>query len=132
MSNSFDYSHWSSTKHRVYKLQPLCTNNFLHGKASVVHHLKYKRSPLRRLLEMLLLRFPRKSVAGYEIPGWDVVTVCNRCHQNYMGRSEYKSSLHHSSVWIQKGGLDNHQSRLKMWELRIKFLGLAILHGVGL
>ncbi|MCC5619206.1 hypothetical protein LC605_29845 [Nostoc sp. CHAB 5836] len=123
----FEYaSNWSITCRRVYKLQPHCTNNPWHGRATVVHHLKYKRSLLRRILGIFLLHFPRASVSGYEIPGWDCVGVCNSCHENYYGRSSSRTSVHYHQVWVQKGGLDNHQTFIKATLLRIKFCLLAL------
>jgi hypothetical protein len=124
---SFEYaSNWSSTCRRVYKLQPCCTNNPKHGKAKVVHHLHYRRALLRRILGMFLLHFPHVSVSGYEIPGWDCVGVCKNCHQNYYGRSGNRSSVHYHQVWVQRGGLNNHQTWLKATSLRIKFCLLVL------
>lgn len=118
----FEYApNWRAICQRTYKLQPRCTNNPFHGQADVVHHLKYKRSILRRVLGIFLLHSPKASVSGFEIPGWDIVPVCDRCHNNHYGRSSDKRSVHHFSSWIQKGGLNNHQTCLKAWELRIKF-----------
>jgi hypothetical protein len=55
----FEYaSNWSITCRRVRSLQPRCTNNPWHGRATVVHHLHYRRSLLRRILGMFLLHFP--------------------------------------------------------------------------
>lgn len=124
----FEYaSNWSITCRRVYKLQPRCTNNPLHGRASVVHHIKYKRSLLRRFLGIFLLHFPSASLSGFEIPGWDCVGVCSRCHENYYGRSNNRTSVHYHQVWLQRGGLNNHQTWIKAAELRIKFCLLALI-----
>lgn len=123
----FDYSpNWRMTCLRTYSLQPRCTNNPLHGEADVVHHLKYKRSIIRRILGLLLLHRPYPSVSGFEIPGWDIVTVCDRCHMNYYGKSGDKRSLHHPSVWRKIGGIENRQTWRKTWELRIKFWILCL------
>jgi hypothetical protein len=101
---SFEYArNWSITCRRVYRLQSRCTNNPWHGKATIVHHLHYRRSLLRRILGMFLLHFPHTSVSGYEIPGWDCVGVCSRCHENYYGRSSSRTSVHYHQVWVQKG-----------------------------
>ena len=100
--SKFEYaSNWSITCRRVRRLQPLCTNNPWHGRATVVHHIKYKRSFLRRFLGIFLLHFPVASVSGYEIPGWDCVGVCSRCHENYYGRSSSRISVHYHQVWVQ-------------------------------
>ncbi|MBD2531916.1 hypothetical protein H6G97_20935 [Nostoc flagelliforme FACHB-838] len=124
----FEYaSNWSRICRQVYKLQPRCSNNPLHGRATVVHHLHYRRSLLRRILGICLLHFPSASVSGYEIPGWDCINVCYRCHNNYYGRSIDPASVHHSSVWVQLGGLKNHQVWIKAWELRIKFWLLTLI-----
>ncbi|WP_193200871.1 hypothetical protein [Nostoc sp. MG11] len=124
----FEYaSNWSRTCRRVYRLQSRCTNNPLHGRATVVHHLHYRRSLLRRILEIFLLHFPSTSVSGYEIPGWDCVSLCSGCHENYYGRSSSRNSVHHPNVWVQFGGLNNHQKLIKATELRIKFWILALM-----
>ncbi len=113
-------------------MQPRCTNNPLHGKATIVHHLKYKRSIFRRVLGLLLIHSPKASIAGFEIPGWDVVGVCARCHSNTYGRSSDKCSVHHKSVWLKPGGINNRQTFLKKWELRIKFFVLWVFGGIGM
>jgi hypothetical protein len=127
-SVKFEYaSNWSITCRRVCRLQPRCTNNPFHGRATVVHHLHYRRSLLRRILGIFLLHFPSVSVSGYEIPGWDCVGVCSCCHENYYGRSSNHNSVHHRNVWVQFGGLNNHQTWIKATELRIKFWILALM-----
>ncbi|MEH1779713.1 MAG: hypothetical protein V7L26_11470 [Nostoc sp.] len=123
----FEYApNWGRICRCTHRLQHRCTQNPLHGKASIIHHLKYTRSPLRRIFGIFLLHFPRRSVSGFEIPGWDIVTVCDCCHSNYYGRSSDKRSVHHPSVWRQTGGINNRQTWGKTWELRIKFWLLAI------
>ncbi len=114
-------SNWGRISRCACRIQPRCTNNPLHGRATIVHHLKYKRSLLRRILGMFLLHSPKRSVAGFEIPGWDIVTVCVDCHHNGYGRTRDTRSVHHPSVWKQVGGINNHQTSFKAWELRIKF-----------
>ena len=123
---SFQYpDNWNRVKKSAYRLQPLCTVNPFHGKASVVHHLKYKRSLLRRFLGLFLLHRPTKSVSGFEIPGYDVVTVCKHCHANDYGYGSHRRSLHYKTVWIKKGGINNYQVWYKALELRLKFWVLA-------
>lgn len=135
---SFQYAaNWTSTAARTHRLQPLCTNNPLHGKATVVHHLKYRRSLVRRILGLFLLHSPCKSVSGREIPGYDVVTVCDHCHANAYGHGLHKRSLHHKSVWIKYkstegsyDGLGNRQIFWKCWELRVKFWVLVLINTI--
>jgi hypothetical protein len=121
---------WRLTCRRTYQLLPRCVCNPLH-KAVNIHHLKYKRSIPRRLLGMLLLHPPRKSVSGFEIPGWDCVPVCEKCHENYYGRTVARHSVHCVDVWIQRGGLDNHNIWWFAWKLRIKFWIWALLFQLG-
>ncbi|HEY9804532.1 MAG TPA: hypothetical protein V6D25_29640, partial [Leptolyngbyaceae cyanobacterium] len=53
---------------------------------------------------------------------------------NFYGRSgvgvslvaRHRTSVHHPSVWKQKGGINNRQVELKVWELRIKFWLLVL------
>lgn len=121
-NTSFEYGkNWRQTCKVTLKLMPRCTCNPLH-KASIVHHLHYKRSLLRRLLEVFILRNPfNASVSGLEIPGWDIIPVCANCHDNHYGRSLDPRSVHYKKVWIQKGGLNNHNTMLFKIEMRIKF-----------
>ena len=122
---------WYRKAEQCKSIQQWCTNNPFHGKANIVHHLKYKRSWLRRLLGIFLLHNPfQASVSGYEIPGWDIVPVCSRCHHNHYGRSSSPISLHNGNVWIQEGGLNNRQVWWKAWELRIKFLIFWTFEGI--
>lgn len=124
---TFEYSiGWRSICRRTYQILPRCTCNPLH-KASAIHHVQYKRSPIRRILGMLLLHAPHPSVSGLEIPGWDVFPVCAQCHDNYYGRSSDHRSVHYAKVWIQRGGLDNHNIVSFAWRLRIKFWVCAII-----
>lgn len=127
LHKGFEYHpNWMITVRKTHRLQPMCTNNPFHGKATVVHHLKYRRSLLRRILGMFLLHKPVKSVSGHEIPGWDVVTVCEYCHANSYGYGLHGRSLHHKSVWIKSGErYGNRQVWWKAWELRLKFWCLA-------
>ncbi|MFN6474444.1 MAG: hypothetical protein RMY36_032840 [Nostoc sp. SerVER01] len=73
---------------RGLRLMPFCTCNPMHGRAVYVHHVKYSRSPLRRLLGILLFHAPRKSLSGCEIIGYDAFPVCENCHHNVYGRSD--------------------------------------------
>jgi hypothetical protein len=147
VKHGFQYApNWTSTVARTHRLQPLCTNNPFHGKATVVHHLKYRRSIMRRILGLFLLHKPCKSVSGREIPGYDVVTVCEFCHANAYGYGLHERSLHHKSVWVkaksEKGklsgkgkkgsydGLGNRQVWWKCWELRVKFWVLVLFNTV--
>jgi hypothetical protein len=127
--SSFVYAkNWHKTCKKTVAILPLCTCNPLHKDKIVIHHLKYKRSLLRRFLGMFLLHNPLKvSVSGYEIPGWDVIPVCEKCHENSYGRSLSKRSVHNTSVWIQKGGLNNHNKLFFAMKLRLKFLIFGLL-----
>lgn len=129
IKTTFVYSpNWDSIRCRTLAMQPRCTVNPMH-RARIAHHLKNRRSLLRMILGMFLLHPPRRSVAGFEIPGWDVVSVCPECHENHYGRSTRKSSVHHPSVWIQRGGLDNHNVLWFRWELRLKFWVIYLCFG---
>ncbi|MBD2505333.1 hypothetical protein [Anabaena azotica] len=126
-SPQFKYAEgWHTRSRLTRQIQPLCTNNPFHGRATIVHHLYYRRSLIRRILGIFFLHFPHASISGCEIPGIDIVPVCDRCHQNFYGRSGERCSVHHPSVWKQKGGINNRQVELKVWELRIKFWLLVI------
>jgi len=107
-------------------MQPLCTNNPFHGDAQIVHHLHYRRSLLRRTLGLLLLNLPVKSISGFEIPGFDIVPICKECHQNSYGTSKSRRSLHYHKIWIQRGGIDNHQHWFTAWRLRINYFILFL------
>jgi hypothetical protein len=122
MKTEFEYaSNWQNTRRKTLKLMPRCTCNPLH-KASIVHHLKYKRSLLRRLFGCFLLHNPfQASVSGYEILGWDIVPVCSSCHENSYGRSLNHKSVHYTKVWKQKGGLNNHNTFFFTWKMRFLF-----------
>ena len=122
MKTEFEYAaNWRSHCRKTLKLMPRCTCNPLH-KASIVHHLKYKRSLLRRFAGCLLLHNPlQASVSGYEIPGWDIVPVCVICHENSYGRSLNPHSVHHAKIWKQKGGLNNRNTFFFMWKIRFLF-----------
>ncbi len=126
----FEYANnWPRTCERTRALLPRCTVNPLLP-AQCVHHLKYKRSLLRRILGWILFRHPlEKSVSGYEIPGWDCVTVSNHNHHNHYGRSNKPNSVHYSGVWVKHQGhpIDNHQVWWKAWELRLRFWVLVLL-----
>lgn len=121
---------WRSTCRRTYQLLPRCTQNPLH-KAAVIHHLKYRRSLLRRLLGILILHSPKKSVSGLEICGWDCIPLCYACHENSYGRSLNRKSVHYSKVWIRRGGLNNHNVSWFKYKLRFQFLFWAILFNIG-
>ncbi|BBD63352.1 hypothetical protein NIES2109_62020 (plasmid) [Nostoc sp. HK-01] len=112
---------WHNRARLTRQIQPLCTNNPFHGHATIVHHLYYRRSLLRRILGIFCLHFPYASISGCEIPGIDIVPVCDLCHQNYYGRSGERASVHHPSIWKQNGGINNRQVESKVWELRLKF-----------
>jgi hypothetical protein len=118
---TFEYAdNWRITCRRTYQLLPRCTQNPLH-KACYIHHLKYKRSLLRRILGIFLLHPPCSSVSGFEIIGWDVVPLCHICHDNNYGRSHDRRSVHYVGVWRQYGGLDNHNVAWFRWKLRMQF-----------
>lgn len=121
--STFEYSrNWERTKKRCKKVNCRCSQNPLHSGNIVVHHLKYSRSIPRRLLGILLFHNPfQKSVSGLEIIGWDIITVCAECHKNSYGRSRDRRSVHHSDVWIQRGGLGNRNILLMRMQLRMQF-----------
>lgn len=128
---TFTYSpDWDTIRRRTLRLQPRCTVNPMH-KATIVHHVKNKRSLIRRIIGLLLLHPPKKTVSGFEISGWDVVSVCEKCHQNHYGRGSHHASVHHPSVWVQRGGLDNSNVWWFRIELRIRFWAIAFGVAVG-
>jgi hypothetical protein len=130
LKTTYNYpDNWVSIKKQTLRKVSRCVNNPTHkNRKLIVHHLKYKRSRLRRLLGIFLLHNPfQASVSGYEIPGWDIVPVCEHCHENSYGKSLNKSSVHYTKDWIQKGGLNNRQILSKTWELRLKFWILWLL-----
>jgi hypothetical protein len=119
---TFEYAgNWRNTCRKTLNLMPRCTCNPLH-KASVVHHLHNRRSLVRRLLGIFVLHNPlHASVSGYEIPGWDIIPVCDSCHDNNYGRSLNPRSVHYTKVWIQKGGLNNHNTLFFKTKMRLMF-----------
>lgn len=133
MSNDqiFEYAgNWKRTCKNALKILPRCTCNPLH-KASVVHHLKYRRSLLRRVLGLFLLHAPKKSVSGLEIIGWDCIPVCTNCHQNVYGSSFNPCSVHYIKKWKQeKVALNNHNVWWFALELRIKFWLWTLVYSI--
>lgn len=126
----FEYAeNWGAIALYTRWLLPRCTvNPFL--PAQCVHHLKYKRSLLRRILSWLFFRHSLgKSVAGYEIPGWDCIPVSDHNHHNHYGLSGKPHSVHYSKVWRQHQGrpINNYQVAWKAWELRLRFWVLVLL-----
>lgn len=122
----FEYaSNWRSTCRKVHWLMPFCTCNPMHGRGVYIHHTKYRRGPLRRILGLLLFHAPKKSVSGVEIVGYDVFPLCEACHRNAYGRSTDPNSVHYTGEdnpkWIQLGGLDSHNTDCFAWRLRLKF-----------
>ncbi len=112
---------WKRKCRNTLSIMPRCCCNPLH-QASVVHHVKYKRCLPRRLGGIFLFHNPFQiSVSGYEIPGWDVVPVCEHCHSNGWGRSLNPDSVHYSANWLQKSGLNSRNTYKKMWRLRFNF-----------
>jgi hypothetical protein len=119
---TFEYAeNWRLTCRRGLRLMPFCTCNPMHGRAAVVHHVKYRRSFVRRLLGMFLFHSPRATVSGREIIGYDAFPICENCHHNVYGRSDRPNSVHYTKVWKQLGGLDNHNVPSLAWRLRFKF-----------
>jgi hypothetical protein len=124
------HPNWYSKAQKTKRIQKWCTNNPYHNHATIVHHLHYKRSLLRRVLGMFLLHNPfQVSISGYEIPGWDIVPVCEVCHDNHYGRSSSPISLHNGHLWVQRGGLGNYQVWWKACQLRFNFFILWVLGG---
>ncbi|MFN6474372.1 MAG: hypothetical protein RMY36_032465 [Nostoc sp. SerVER01] len=151
---TFEYAdNWRLTCRRGLRLMPFCTCNPFHGRAVYVHHVKYSRSPLRRLLGIFLFHLPKKSVSGFEIIGYDAFPVCEKCHHNGYGRSTQSSSLHYTGgakrpnpkagkygepaeieeppKWKQLSGLDSHNVASVAWRLRIKFCFWVIVLHLG-
>lgn len=122
--STFTYAkNWESKKKICKNIYCKCTQNPIHSGTIAIHHLKYKRSIIRRIFGIALLHNPlQASVSGLEIPGWDIVPVCSECHENSYGRSLSSRSVHCKGKWIQKGGLENRNSFLTTWKLRIMFV----------
>lgn len=132
VKTEFEYaSNWRSRCNAGLRLMPFCTCNPLHGRAVTVHHVKYKRSPLRRILGMLLFHSPRLTVSGREIIGYDAFPLCENCHHNVYGRSNHSSSVHYTKVWKQLGGLNNYNVGWFAWRLRFKFWFWVIVLRIG-
>ncbi|MFN6475295.1 hypothetical protein [Nostoc sp. DedQUE07] len=132
IKTEFEYaSNWRSYCNAGLRLMPFCTCNPMHGKAVTVHHVKYKRSFLRRILGMFLFHSPKKSVSGREIVGYDVFPLCENCHRNSYGKSSYPGSVHYTKVWRQLGGLNSHNVPSLAWSLRFKFWFLVIVLQLG-
>lgn len=111
-------SNWKRTCDRTRKIFNRCTLNPLH-KAECIHHLQYRRSIPRIVLGWLCGHKFNRSVAGWEIPGWDVVPLCKRCHG---GRTRRRGSVHSSSNWHSYDNqYRNHQKFLLKWKLRCLF-----------
>jgi hypothetical protein len=127
--SSFTYGdNWEKKKRFCKCLYNRCTQNPIHSGNIAIHHLKYKRSIPRRILGIFLLHNPFKaSVSGLEIPGWDIVPVCSECHENAYGRSLSSRSVHCKGKWIQKGGLENRNTFITAWKLRIMFVFWAMI-----
>lgn len=125
---SFEYSPiWQSkTRPKCLSMCPLCCL-YPWRRAAVVHHLKYKRSRARIILGYLFLGHDfGASVSGYEIPGWDIVSISKDGHENSYGASLSPKSVHFTGTkphWIKhKNSIDNHQSTGMMLRLRLTFL----------
>ncbi|MCC5898412.1 MAG: hypothetical protein JJU32_10910 [Phormidium sp. BM_Day4_Bin.17] len=76
-----------------------CILNPLH-KAEAVHHLRY--------------RDMRGKIAGREVPGWDVVPLCRRCHGRVHRQDYWHSAKRHPAV-------NNRQYFAVLWRLRLRF-----------
>jgi len=118
---------WNTKAKLTLKILPRCVKCL--NKASIVHHLHYSRSPLRRVLGLLILHSPKESIAGYEIPLFDLVPLCSNCHENAWGLSSNSKSVHYTKRWVQKkhDSIHNHQKFFFAWRLRIFAFGLALL-----
>jgi hypothetical protein len=127
--SDFKYSeHWQDTKRTCKNIYCKCTQNPLHTGNIQIHHLKYTRSIPRRIAGICLLHNPlERSVSGYEIPGWDIVPLCEACHENNRGRGSTRRSVHHPSRWIQTGGLGNRNTFDTQFCLRTQFLFWALI-----
>lgn len=132
IKTEFEYAgNWRSNCNKGLRLMPFCTCNPMHGRAVVVHHVKYKRSPVRRILGVFLFHSPKETVSGREIIGYDAFPICENCHHNVYGRSSYPDSVHYTKVWKQLGGLDSHNVSSVAWRLRFKFWFWVIVLRVG-
>lgn len=149
-TNNLVYANnWNLTKRKVYQGTRKCCSCLLCD-ARYIHHLKYTRSPLRRFLGLFLGHSLKKSNAGLEVPGWDVVPVCEVCHEQDYGKSNNYKSVHFTGQprpkWLKIYSNDitvvlNRNSDWMMFRLRFAyfflsssylFLALAIFIAIGL
>ncbi|MBP0004244.1 MAG: hypothetical protein J7642_11100 [Cyanobacteria bacterium SBC] len=82
-----------------------CILNPFH-KAEAVHHLRY--------------RDIRGKIAGREIPGWDVVPLCRRCH----------GIVHRQQYWYRdkrNPASNNRQRWFVLWGLRLRFWAWVVV-----
>ena len=124
-------SNWESKKRRIYAQTRRCCWCFV-SPASIVHHVKYTRSPGRRVVGLLFKQDFDRSNVGYEIGGWDVFPVCDRCHENSYGASQSPHSLHYTGTpnpkWIKVENriknhiVLNHNTGVVVWRLRLTWL----------
>jgi hypothetical protein len=93
---------WSSIAKRTRRLVfDRCILNPFH-RAAAVHHLRY--------------RDWRGTIAGREIPGWDVVPLCRNCH----------GIVHRKTLWYSapiNPKTNNRQRWRALWRLRLRFWG---------
>ncbi|TVR08386.1 MAG: hypothetical protein EA395_11350 [Phormidium sp. GEM2.Bin31] len=91
---------WHTIATRTRRLsRNRCILNPLH-KAQAVHHLRY--------------RDRRGKLAGREVPGWDVVPLCRRCHGRVHRKEHWHSAKRHPA-------LNNRQYPAVLWRLRLRF-----------
>ncbi|MFO8040046.1 MAG: hypothetical protein R6U67_11430 [Sodalinema sp.] len=90
--------HTIATRTRRFSRNRCILNPF--HKAEAVHHLRY--------------RDIRGKIAGREVPGWDVVPLCRRCHGRVHRKQHWYSAKRHPA-------LNNRQHWGVLWRLRLRF-----------
>lgn len=97
---------WSRIAKRTRRLVfDRCILNPLH-RAAAVHHLRY--------------RDWRGTIAGREVPGWDIVPLCRTCH----------GIVHRRALWYSapiNPSANNRQRWWALWRLRLRFWGWCMM-----
>jgi len=96
---------WSRIAKRTRRLVfDRCILNPLH-RAAAVHHLRYRDG--------------RGTIAGREVPGWDIVPLCRTCH----------GIVHRKVLWYSaptNPKANNRQRKWALWRLRLRFWGWCV------